>query len=188
VTTGSDNIDIGNFGLAGEASTMRLGSAQTRTFVAGIAGVTVGGGTTVLINADGQLGTVVSSARYKRDIRDMGTRSQNLLRLRPVTFRYKTDPQAEQQYGLIAEEVVQVYPELVTKGSDGQVQSVQYHQMIPMLLNELQHQQREIAEQSRQLSVQAQEITERKTENAALLARLDRLENNATHATASVAH
>jgi hypothetical protein len=166
---------------------MRLGSAQTRTFVAGVNGVTVGGGTTVLINADGQLGTVVSSARYKRDIQNMGARSQNLLRLRPVTFRYKTDPQAEQQYGLIAEEVAQVYPELVTKGADGQVQSVQYHQMIPMLLNELQHQQREIAEQSQQLAVQAQEITQMEAQNVALMARLDRVEERTGHAATLVA-
>ena len=70
---------------------MRLGSAQTRTFIAGIFGKTASGGSQVFINSSGQLGTVVSSARYKRDIQATGERSQGLHRLRPVTFRYKQD-------------------------------------------------------------------------------------------------
>jgi trimeric autotransporter adhesin len=83
---------------------------------------------------------IASSARYKRDIHDMGERSQGLYQLRPVTFRYKQDTPGPRQYGLIAEEVVKVYPELVTKGADGKVESVQYHELIPMLLNEAQRQ------------------------------------------------
>ncbi len=101
---------------------MRLGYVQTRTFIAGIFGKTASGGTQVFINNQGQLGTVVSSARYKRDIQAMGDRSQGLFRLRPVTFRYKQDPQAQQQYGLIAEEVARVYPELVVRGTKGEVE------------------------------------------------------------------
>lgn len=66
--------------------------------------------------------------------------------MRPVTFRYRQDPQGIRQYGLIAEEVVNVFPELVTRGSDGAVESVQYHELVPMLLNELQRQQRELGE------------------------------------------
>src|SRR5262249_51202138 len=96
------------------------------------------------INSAGQLGIVASSARYKRDIRDMRDRSQGLYQLRPVTFRYKQDAQGQQQYGLVTEEVAKVYPELVTKGADGKVESVQYHELIPMLLNELQRQQQKI--------------------------------------------
>jgi hypothetical protein len=124
---------------------MRLGQGQTRTFIAGIAGVPISGAT-VTINNAGQLGIVASSARYKRDIHDMGERSQGMYHLRPVTFRYKQDTQGQRQYGLVAEEVVKVYPELVTKGADGKVESVQYHELIPLLLNEVQHQQQEIAE------------------------------------------
>jgi trimeric autotransporter adhesin len=96
----------------------------------------------------------------------MREQSQGVYQLRPVTFRYKQDTQGVRQYGLVAEEVVKVYPELVTRGTDGKVESVQYHQLIPMLLNEVQHQQEK-------LEAQAQEL-------AALKARLERLEQGAT--------
>src|SRR5262249_62062200 len=140
--SGDSNIYLGNTGATTESNTMRLGqpSAQTRTFIAGIAGVPISGAT-VTINNAGQLGIVASSARYKRDIQDMAAGSQGLYRLRPVIFRYKQDPQGQRQYGLIAEEVAKVYPELVTKGADGKVESVQYHELAPMLLNEMQRQQ-----------------------------------------------
>jgi len=108
----------------------------------------------------------------------VGEGSQGLYRLRPVTFRYKQDPQGQRQYGLIAEDVVKVYPELVTKGADGKVESVQYHELIPMLLNEVQRQQQEIAA----LKAQAQEVAELKAQNAALAARLERLEAGAVQA------
>jgi hypothetical protein len=142
---GDDNIYLGNLGVANESSTIRLGQTpsqtlnfQSRTFIAGIRGVNVGGtGVQVVINSDGQLGTLPSSARYKHDIEDMRESSQGLYQLRPVTFRYKQDTPGQRQYGLIAEEVVKVYPELVTKGADGKVESVQYHELIPMLLNEV---------------------------------------------------
>jgi ubiquinone biosynthesis protein UbiJ len=112
----------------------------------------------------------------------MGRQSRKLLQLRPVTFRYKTDPQREQQYGLIAEEVATVYPELVTRGTDGQVQSVRYYELTPMLLNEVQRQQQQMAGQARQLSAQTQEIAELKAQTAALMTRLARLEERAPHA------
>ena len=110
------------------------------------------------MSSTGQLGMVVSSARYKRDIHDMDTASSKLLKLRPVTFAYKQDPQGERQYGLIAEEVARVYPELVVYGTDGKVITIRYHELIPMLLNELQKQnaaanQRQ-AEQIRKLAAQ----------------------------------
>jgi polyhydroxyalkanoate synthesis regulator phasin len=141
----------------------------------------------VFINSDGQLGTLPYSARYKRDIRDMREGSEGLYQLRPVTFRYKRDPQGQRQYGLIAEEVAKVYPELVTKGADGKVESVQYHELIPMLLNEVQHQQQKLEAQSQQLSAQSQQLVELKAQNerlqaalaqqtTALTARLEQLE------------
>ena len=172
LSSGGSNIYLGNTGLATESYTMRLRqpSAQTRTFIAGIAGVAVSG-SQVLINSQGQLGVPLSSSRYKRDIAAMGERSQGLYQLRPVTFRYKQDSQGQRQYGLVAEEVVKVYPELVTKGADGKVEAVQYHELIPMLLNEVQHQQQEIAE----LKAQAQQVAD-------LKARLERLEAGAGHA------
>jgi hypothetical protein len=103
-------------------------------------------GATVTIDANGQLGVAFSSARYKRDIESMASRSEGLLKLRPVTFSYKDDTAAAPHYGLIAEEVARVYPELVTHTASGEVQTVKYHELIPMLLNELQRQQRELAE------------------------------------------
>jgi len=144
LTTGSNNIDIGSLGVAGDSGAMRLGgSSQTQTFIAGISGVTLsGGGSEVIVNANGQLGVVASSARYKKDINDMGDDSSKLFALRPVTFHYTSDPVQEKQYGLVAEEVAQVYPDLVVRNGQGQVESVQYHELVPMLVNELQKQQK----------------------------------------------
>lgn len=186
LTTGSNNIDIGHPGVAGEGSTIRLGNGQARTFIAGIAGTPVVG-VPVFTTNSGQLGVLLSSARYKRDIQDMGKQSHGLLKLRPVTFSYTTDTQGEKQYGLIAEEVAKVYPELVTQGTDGKVEAVRYHELIPMLLNELQHQQQQIGAQGKELAalraqnaslqtMQGEQLAELKAQNAALIARLDRLE------------
>jgi hypothetical protein len=144
--TGNQNIYLGHPGAASESNTLRLGSnLQKRTFVAGISNTPIIGNT-VLINSAGQLGMLVSSARYKRDIQAMGKQSQKLEQLRPITFHYKQEPKGPVQYGLIAEEVAKVYPELVTKGVDGKIESVQYHELIPLLLNEVQHQQQELAQ------------------------------------------
>ena len=179
--TGSNNIYLANFGVAGESNTMRLGemmldgSQTKRTFIGGVVGVPVTG-SQVLINSNGQLGVLASSARYKRDIQDMGERTQGLLKLRPVTFRYKQDPEAALQYGLIAEEVAKVYPELVVRGANGEVESVQYHQLISMLLNEVQHQQKALSAQSEQIAELKAAHAE---EKAALETRLERLETQA---------
>jgi hypothetical protein len=142
LATGSNNIIIGNFGVAADDHTIRIGDVQTNTFIAGISGVSISGAT-VLIDSSGHLGTPVSSRRYKEDIQGMGDASSNLLRLRPVTYRYKqpyADGSKPLDYGLIAEEVAEVYPDLVIRGKDGQVETVQYHKLTPMLLNELQKQ------------------------------------------------
>jgi len=148
--TGSNNIYIGNVGAAAEASTIRVGDVQARVFIAGIRGVTTGvaDAVPVLIASDGQLGTVSSSRRFKEDIHDMADVSQALLRLRPVAFRYRqpaADGLQPLQYGLIAEEVAEVLPELVVYDSTGQPETVRYHVLPAMLLNELQRQERELA-------------------------------------------
>jgi hypothetical protein len=130
LTTGSNNICIGNAGVAGESGIIRVGSSQTKTFVAGVNGVMTGGtGTPVLIDASGQLGTLSSSARFKDEIQDMGEATEGLLKLRPVTFRYRAQPEGRTQFGLIAEEVEKVMPELVVCASSGEVETVLYHEM-----------------------------------------------------------
>jgi endosialidase-like protein len=148
--TGSNNIDIGSQGTSGDGATMNSGvirvgdnSYQTSFFAAGIFNVPtlLPNALPVLIDGNGQLGTSISSRRFKEDIQDMGEASSDLLRLRPVTYRYKkpyADGSKPIDYGLIAEEVAEVYPDLVVKGADGQVETVQYHKLVPMLLNELQ--------------------------------------------------
>jgi hypothetical protein len=90
----------------------------------------------------GQLGIIISSKRFKQDIHDMDAESDALMRLRPVTFRYKDAGSGAKgvQYGLIAEEVAAVYPQLAVYGRDGEIESVQYHQLPAMLLNEMQKQ------------------------------------------------
>jgi hypothetical protein len=179
LTTGSYNICIGNSGVAGESGTIRIGSSQTATFVAGVNGVTTGGtGTPVLIDANGQLGTISSSARFKDEIQDMGEATEGLLRLRPVTFRYKTQPEGRTQFGLIAEEVEKVMPELVVCSSSGEVETVLYHEMPAMLLNELQKQQRQIEELKLEREAQKQHATieEQRDQIRLLEARLAALE------------
>jgi hypothetical protein len=151
-TTGSNSIDIGNPGVAAESGTIRIGSqgTQTKTFVAGIFGSIVTGDAVVVSNI-GQLGIVVSSARYKRDIHDMWTASSKLLKLRPVTC-YNHDPLGNLQYGLVAEEVAEVSPELVTRGLDGRIESVSYPSLTSMLLNELQKRTTENQRQASRLA------------------------------------
>ena len=148
-----NNIHIGNQGGSADNSTIRIGTSGTQTsfFAAGVSGITTGlsGAVPVVIDANGQLGTVSSSARYKEDIHDMADASTGLLSLRPVTFRYRqpyADGTKPLDYGLIAEEVGRIYPDLVVKDADGQIQTLQYQKLTPMLLNELQKQQREIQE------------------------------------------
>jgi hypothetical protein len=140
----------------------------------------------VFITDDGQLGVKVSSARYKRDIHAMGVHSQGLRQLRPVTFRYKDDPQGGIHYGLIAEEVARVYPELITKGGKGEVEGVLYDELIPMLLNEVQHQQQTLSVQARQLSTQAQQLSTQSQEVAELRAQNERLQATFVQQTAAL--
>ncbi|MBZ0168536.1 MAG: tail fiber domain-containing protein, partial [Kofleriaceae bacterium] len=143
LTSGDNNIYLGSPGPdseGAESNTLRLGdpAVQTSAFMAGVSGAVVPGGQTVVIDASGRLGVLPSSARYKRDIAALGIRSHELFQLRPVSFRYKDDPAGRAQYGLIAEEVATLYPELVTRTATGEVLGVDYPQLIPLLLNELQ--------------------------------------------------
>jgi hypothetical protein len=166
VTTGYDNIFIGNSGSAGDGSTIRIGSSQDATFIAGIRGVTTGvaDGVPVVIDSNGQLGTVSSSRRYKDDIETMPDMSATLGRLRPVTFRYKkpyADGSKPLRYGLIAEEVAEVMPALAVFNKDGTPETVKYHLLPSLLLSGYQAQQKLLAAQADEiaaLKVQMQQL------------------------------
>ena len=151
--TGNNNILIGNVGgQSTESDTVRIGGSQTRLFLGGINVVASGAG---LVTSGGQIGILPSSGRYKENVADMANASSGLMALRPVTFKYNFDKNPAgraQQYGLIAEEVAQVYPDLVTRAPDGKIETVMYQYLPPMLLNELQKQQRALAAQAAELA------------------------------------
>jgi hypothetical protein len=161
VTTGSNNVDIGNRGVAGDAATIRIGKVgtQTATFVAGVHGVTVAGGVGVVVSSSGQLGTVTSSARFKEAIKPMEKASEAILALQPVTFRYKAefDPDGIPQFGLVAEQVEKVNPDLVVRDENGKINTVRYEAVNAMLLNEFLKEHRKVGEQEQKL--QKQEAT-----------------------------
>jgi len=140
LTTGSNNIDIGNFGVAGESRRIRIGTAgtQTKTFIAGIRGVETQNenAVPVVIDSAGQLGTESSSRRFKKEIKPMDQTSEAILGLKPVTFHYKSDSKGTPQFGLIAEEVAQVNPDLVVRDENGEIYTVRYDAVNAMLLNE----------------------------------------------------
>jgi hypothetical protein len=141
LTTGNNNIDIGYIvgGVAGESNTIRIGNSDiTATFITGISGATASGGAQVFVNSNGKLGTSTSSARFKEDIKPMGKASEAILALKPVSFHYKKeiDPQGIPEFGLIAEEVEKVNPDLIIRDREGKPQTVRYEQVNAMLLNE----------------------------------------------------
>ena len=172
-TNGNDNVLIAHRGVIDESQTMRIGtrgtegvpgSGVTRTFVAGIRGVTTGRpGIPVLIDASGQLGTISSSRLHKQEIQAMAGASDRLLQLRPVQFRYtEADASGQQpvQYGLIAEEVAEVFPELVILDENGRPETVAYHMLPALLLNELQKEQELNRAQSEKLARQEELLAE----------------------------
>jgi hypothetical protein len=163
LTTGSENIDLRNVGVAGESGTIRIGTSpfQARTFLAGVRDVTTGvaDALTVMIDSQGQLGTVSSSATVKRDIDSIGDASSALLKLRPISFFYRNDAVGIRQYGLIAEEVAKVMPELVQFSPNGKPETVRYHFLPPLLLSELQKQQEMIEEQRKQITMLKARLT-----------------------------
>ncbi|MEZ5291527.1 MAG: tail fiber domain-containing protein [Vicinamibacterales bacterium] len=150
LVTGSENVYISSSGVSSEDGTIRIGRTglQTRAFVMGIRGVTTAfsNAVGVVIDSSGQLGTVSSSRRFKEDIHDLGTIGERLQQLRPVHFRYKqpfADGTKPVQYGLIAEEVAEVLPELVAYDADGQPATVMYHVLPALLIEEVQRLERE---------------------------------------------
>jgi hypothetical protein len=159
--TGSNNIDLGNTGSAADNGVIRIGanSTQHTTFIAGIATKKITG-SAVFVTAGGELGVLASSERYKTAITSMGNNAERLQQLRPVTFHLKTEPTGALQYGLIAEEVDRVYPELVIRDEAGKIQGVRYDELAPILLNEVQAQHTKLMEQNIQLKQQGDALRE----------------------------
>jgi len=151
LTTGSNNIDIGALGVAGESKKIRIGKlgVQTATFIAGISGAVVPTGVAVIVDTSGHLGTTTSSARFKEAIGPMNKASEAILSLRPVSFRYKKelDPERIPQFGLVAEDVEKVNPELVVRDEAGKPYTVRYDAVNAMLLNEFLKEHRTVEEQ-----------------------------------------
>jgi len=140
---GSDDIYIG--ATAGPASGAENGAIRigdpgfvTGAWIAGIFGATSTGGSAVFVNSSGKLGTVTSSARFKDDIKPMDKASESIFALNPVTFRYKKqiDANGTPQFGLVAEQVAKVNPDLVVPDQEGKPYSVRYEAVNAMLLNE----------------------------------------------------
>ena len=157
--SGDNNIIIGNSGVDSESNTIRIGTvvaglncfvlqqaAHTATYIAGISGTAVVGDT-VVVDENGQLGTATSSQRFKKAIRPMDKTSEAILALKPVSFQYKSDSKGTLRFGLIAEDVAKVNPELVVRDRDGEIYSVRYDAVNAMLLNEFLKEHRIVQEQ-----------------------------------------
>lgn len=164
LATGNNNIDIGNIGVTTEANIIRIGAevavrdpfgvihpAHTATYIAGISGVSLPGGTPVVIDvASGQLGIgATSSQRFKDEIKPMNEASEALFALKPVSFCYKkeVDSARIRQFGLVAEQVEKVNPDLVVRDKEGKPYSLRYDQVNAMLLNEFLKEHRKVEEQ-----------------------------------------
>jgi hypothetical protein len=151
----SSNILIGSntSGIVGESNVLRIGKGTgtaggqiNAAYISGITGITVTG-TAVLVSTSNQLGIAVSSAKYKKDITDMPDMTEVIEKLRPVTFHYKDEKQSAQlNYGLIAEEVEEILPEMVAYDKDGQISTLYYQFLAPILLKEVQNLRKELEE------------------------------------------
>ena len=159
LTAGDNNIDIGNLGVVGESNTIRIGGdsgygPQTATYIAGISGRTASDGAAVYVNSDGKLGTSNSSIRFKDAIKPMDKASAAILALKPVTFHYKKelDPKTIPQFGLVAEDVAKVNPDLVARDAQGKVYTVRYEAVNAMLLNEFLKEHRTVEKQEQTIA------------------------------------
>jgi hypothetical protein len=166
--TRDNNICIGNGGFASDSNTIRIGTqgTQTATFIAGIRDTPLAHGDAVAvgITADGQLGVRASSARFKDSVKPMAKASEAIFSLQPVTFRYKKDPAAVPQFGLVAEEVAKVNPDLVVRDVEGKPFTVRYDEINAMLLNEFIKEHRKVQLQDRKAQEQQKEIDALKAE------------------------
>ena len=138
ITSGDNNIHIGHPGVNGQNNTINIGTGgiHSAVFFNGIFGTNTISGIPVYIDASSQLGTISSSRPFKEEIKPMDTASEAILALKPVMFHYKGVKTDAPQFGLIAEDVAEVNPDLVVRDKDGEPYSVRYDQVNAMLLNE----------------------------------------------------
>jgi hypothetical protein len=174
----SNNIDIGAnvLGVTGESNTIRIGNTDiTDTFISGISGTTVASGAAVLVDSSGHLGTVTSSKRFKEEVRPMNKTSEAIFSLEPVTFRYKKeiDPTRISQFGLVAEEVAKVDPDLVVRDKEGKPYTVRYEAVNAMLLNEFLKEHRKNEEQQKQINVLTAQLKEQAAQIQKVSAQLE---------------
>jgi hypothetical protein len=155
LTTGDNNIDIGSIGFAGESNTIRIGTQGTQAFtiIAGINEDILASGVPVIVSPDGFLGVAISSARFKDQIKPMDKASEALFALKPVTFHYKKkiDPAGISQFGLVAEDVEKVNPDLVVRDKEGKPYTVRSEQVNAMLLNEFLKEHRKVEQLEKQV-------------------------------------
>jgi hypothetical protein len=166
VTFGDNNIEIDDTGQPGDSGVIRIGtpSVQNSAYIVGIFGTTIPTGAPVFINSSGQLGTLTSSRRFKEAIQDMGDASEALLSLQPVTFHYKPqiDPAETLQFGLVAEDVDRVNPDLVIRDDKRDIYTVRYEAINAMLLNEFLKEHKKVQLQEQRLAAQDAELKELK--------------------------
>jgi hypothetical protein len=187
-TTGSSNIALGfNAGVnvTTASNVISIGSSGANVsnscFIGNIFGVTtVNVGTPVLVDSAGQLGTISSSRRFKHEIKSLDEASEAILALKPVTFHYKSDKKDTPQFGLIAEDVAKVNPDLVVRDENGDIYSVRYDQVNAMLLNEFLKEHRRVEELKSAMAQQRKDfetsMTRQQKTTEALVARLNEQE------------
>jgi hypothetical protein len=161
VTTGSTNTGLGwragdNVTTASNVTCLGAipgANVDSSTWIANVYGVTTQSGTAlpVYVSDGGQLGTAASSERFKKDIEPMDSASEAILALKPVTFQYKSDMKGTPQFGLIAEEVAKVNPNLVVRDKNGEIYTVRYEAVNAMLLNEFLKEHRKVEDLEKDL-------------------------------------
>src|SRR5437588_169773 len=179
LTIGDNNIDVGNAGVSAEANTIRIGTAgtQTNAYMSGIYQTTVARGLAVVIDSTGHLGTKGSSERFKDAIKPMDEASEAIHALKPVTFHYKKDldPEGIPQFGLVAEEVAKVNPDLVARDDQGKIYTVRYDAVNAMLLNEFLKEHRTVQELKSNAAKQEATIAKQQTQIEALISGLQKV-------------
>ncbi|MBA2678196.1 MAG: tail fiber domain-containing protein [Ktedonobacteraceae bacterium] len=182
LTTGSYNVDIGSPGMAGESNTIRIGTTGThRTMVmAGITDATIPEGAAVVINRHGRMGVRTSSLRFNEAVKPMANASEVLLSLQPMTFRYKKelDPDAIPQFGLVAEQVAEIAPDLVARDDEGKAYTVRYEAVNAMLLNEFLKEHRKVEQLNETVSMLQKDLAQQRIEFVSMVAEQQKLQGS----------